>query len=155
MLPELAAVYVTGLVPSAAVTGLHLVLFQRKMASPEVLRLQSNLAKLDLFWAESRGEIRRLNEGLDTPLTDRAAYVRHVRWVGLLTFFLSWPGAALHILLMISLRYLAKPRLERAIGATALVTQALETIQIQAILEDLDRAVMNARIPKGEGSREN
>ena len=145
MIPELAAAYVTGIVPSAALTGLHLYLFRKKIKSPEMSTLQQNLQKVNLFWSESNGEVSTLEQG--TPAQSERHYFKNVMIFGIIFLFLSWIGFFVQTLIMISLRYLAMPRVERALFASKLAHQNLNEAEVRAELQILRGAVMNTEIP--------
>ena len=145
MIPEIAAAYVTGLVPSSALTALHLYLFRRKIKSKEMHCLQSNLQKVNLFWSESNGEISTLEQG--TPALAERKYFRNVIIFGVFFFFLSWIGFSVQLAIMISLRYLAMPRVERALFASRLAHQDLPESDVRSELQLLRGTVMNATIP--------
>lgn len=145
MIPEMAAAYLTGLVPSAALTALHLYLFRRKIKSNEMTCLQTNLQKVNLFWSESNGEISTLEQG--TPAQSERKYFRNVLIFGVFFFFLSWIGFFVQLLIMISLRYLAMPRVERALFASRLAAEELSEADVRKELQLLRGTVMNASIP--------
>lgn len=146
MIPEIAAAYVAGLVPSSALTGLHLFLFRRKIKSKEMRCLQINLQKVNLFWSESNGEISTLEQG--TPTLSERKYFRNVLIFGVIFFFLSWIGFFVQLLIMISLRYLAMPRVERALFASRLAADELSEAEVRSELQLLRGTVMNATIPE-------
>lgn len=145
MIPEIAAAYVTGLVPSSALTGLHLFLFRRKIKSKEMICLQNNLQKVNLFWSESSGEISTLEQG--TPALSERKYFRNVIIFGVIFFFLSWIGFFVQLLIMISLRYLAMPRVERALFQSRLAKELMTEAEVRIELQLLRGTVMNATIP--------
>lgn len=147
MAPELAAVYVVGLVPSASLTALHLFLFRRKIKSEEMQTLQVNLQKVNLFWSESNGEISTLEQG--TPAQSERKYFRNVIIFGIIFFFLSWIGFFVQLLIMISLRYLAMPRVERALFASRLAEEDLIESEVRKELQILRGNVMNSEISNG------
>lgn len=145
MVPELAAAYVTGLVPSSALTALHLYLFRRKIKSAKMHTLQVNLQKVNLFWSESNGEISTLEQG--TPAQSERRYFKNVIIFGIIFFFLSWIGFFVQLLIMISLRYLAMPRVERALFASRLANEEMPEKEVRAELQTLRGTVMNSTIP--------
>ena len=149
MAPEMAAAYVAGLIPSALVTGAHLLLFRKKITSAPMQQLQKNLATVGMYWSESGACIRTLAEG--TPDSDSAIYLKGLKILGLGCFFLSWIGVFFHLLILCSLRYLAVPRIERAILNSALIRRPLGSAEVMDVLAEIQARVLNAKIP-GFGS---
>jgi hypothetical protein len=145
MVPEVAAAYIAGLVPSSALTALHLFLFRRKIKSQEMQTLQANLHKVNLFWSESNGEISTLEQG--TPTQSERKYFKNVLIFGVIFFFLSWIGFFVQLLIMISLRYLAMPRVERALFASRLAKEYLTEVEVRSELQILRGTVMNSEVP--------
>lgn len=107
--------------------------------------LQVNLQKVNLFWSESNGEISTLEQG--TPAQSERRYFRSVIIFGVIFFFLSWIGFFVQLLIMISLRYLAMPRLERALFASKLARDEMSEKQVRDELQLLRGTVMNATVP--------
>ena len=145
MAPEMAAAYVAGLIPSTLVTGAHLLLFRKKINSPAVHQLQANLRLVGMYWSESGACIRTLAEG--TPSTDDRIYLKGLKILGLACFFLSWIGMFFHLLILLSLRYLAVPRIERAILSSGLVRRTLTGAEVMDVLAEIQARVLNAKIP--------
>jgi hypothetical protein len=123
MLPELAAVYVIGLPATAALTGLHAFLYRRKMKSAEMSNIQSNLRTIGKYWSDSESKIKEFSE--DSFAQDQRAYGKTVLWLGLFCFGFSWIGFFLQLLVMVSIRYIARPRLERAFFSSELAYKKL------------------------------
>src|SRR4051812_32509323 len=123
MVPEMAAAYVIGLPATAGLTGLHAFLFRRKMNSAKMRNIQMNLQSVNLFWSDAEGKIKPWSEG--AVEADRKTYFTTVKWLGILCFFLSWIGFFLQLLVMVSIRYLARPRTERKIYDSDLTTARL------------------------------
>lgn len=145
MLPELAVAYVTGLPANALLSGLHAFLFHQKMRSNAMAQVQTNLAKLDLFWSDSESKVKRIGETNQT--TDKASYYRTVLRLGVICFFMSWLGFFLQLLVMISVRFIARPRLEKALFSSELAQQNLSYEDIRARLDQISLTVMNSEIP--------
>lgn len=145
MAPEMAVAYVAGLIPSTLVSGAHLLLFKRRINSPPVRLLQNNLAEVGLYWSESSASIRECREG--SAKRDEQLYLRGVKILGLGCFFLSWVGVFFHLLILLSLRYIAMPRLERALMRSSLATRSLSAEETRRALIEIQAQVMNARIP--------
>lgn len=145
MIPEIAGAYVTGLIPSSGLTGLHLYLFRRKIHSKAMAVLQLNLQKVNLYWSESNGEISTLEQG--TPSQSEKRYFKSVVIFGIVFFFLSWIGFFVQLLIMVSLRYLAMPRLERALFASKLAEHEMSESEVRNALQLLRGTVMNSSNP--------
>lgn len=129
MLPEMAFGYAVGMVPSAALTGVHLSLHHRKIHSPEMRRLQENLGKVGLFWCETESRIRPLKP--ESLQKDFAKYQRSVILLGGLCLFLSWLGFLIQLGIMASIRYLAISRMEKRLFQSPLIDKALSASEVQ------------------------
>ncbi len=135
MLPEMAAAYVVSLVPNAALTGLHLFLYQRKSRSPKVRQLQSNLGKIGLHWTETEGAIVSFTE--ESFAKDARKYRRSVFLLGGFCLVLSWLGVITQLIVMASLRYLAVSRLEQRVFTMDLSKNDLLLEATRARVEEL------------------
>ena len=152
MAPEMAAVYTIGLIPSALVTGAHFLLHHKKLQSPAFQQVQRNLNLEDCFWSETQGTVVALHganahafEG-DLMANDVDQYRRSLKVMGVVMFFLSWPGFLFHLLILISIRWLAVPRLERKIFASPLAQRDLSRPEVKALLSEF--GVMTQHIAK-------
>lgn len=141
MIPELAVVYVAGLPANAALSGLHAFLFRMKMRS-----VQANLSRVGFFWSDSKSKIRRIGD--DTEAKDIAAYYKTVIRLGVICFVLSWVGFFFQLLVMFSIRFLARPGLERAVLTSDLAARELTSEEVKAALSDIEALVLNAEIPQ-------
>lgn len=145
MAPEMAVAYVAGLIPSTLVTGAHLLLFRKKVNSAPIQQLQRNLAEVSMYWSESGACVRTLAEG--NPTDDARIYLRGLKLLGLACFFLSWIGMFFHLIILVSLRYIAVPRIERAILSSRLAQRRLSQGEVMEVLSEIQAHVMNAKIP--------
>lgn len=145
MLPELAAAYVAGLIPSAALTALQVAMDGRKRRSPAMRLLQKNLAGVDLYWAESHSQFRSLQDGSETA--DRESYLKSVTTLGAICFFLSWIGTFVQLVIVASAAKLAVPRLERVVFSSPLTSKTLSPDETRAALREIQTRVANASIP--------
>lgn len=134
MAPELAAAYVVGWVPSAAVTGLHIYLHRKKVRSSEYRFLQKNLQKMNLLWRESRAEIEPFSEGKEAR--DLAAYEKNLLLMGTFFLFLSWAGFVFNLIVLVSMHKLAISRKEQKIFASPLTRGELNVDDIETILKE-------------------
>ncbi len=135
MLPELAAGYVAGWIPNAALTLGHFYFHKQKLKSEKMVRLQTNLRSIGWMWAESEGRLRRWVFGRDER--DSRRYQRSVWLLGLAGLVLSWFGFLMQALVMISLRKLAVPRAETLLYESALTQKTLTPQEAQAELDRL------------------
>lgn len=145
MAPEMAAAYVAGLVPSTLVAGAHLLLFRQKVRTPTWSQIQKNLNKVGMYWSESVAAIRTLADG--APESDTAAYMRGLRLLGLACIVLSWAGMFFHLIILLSLRYLAVPRIETAVLKSSLAQRDLTSGEVMDALAEVQARILNAKIP--------
>ncbi len=140
MAPELGIAYVAGLPATASLTALHAFLFKRKMNSLKMRNVQTNLGLVGKFWSDSEGKIKDLapNMGIEQ---DKRAYYRTVLWLGIFCFGLSWIGFFLQLLVMLSIRYLARPRLERKVFESPLAETVCEPSKVRSHLSELTHLV--------------
>ena len=120
MLPELAVVYASGLIPSAGLTALHSFLFRRKMHSTQMMNVQNNLRSIDMFWSDSESKIKPF--AISDFEKDQSAYYRTVLILGTVCFFLSWVGFALQLL---------------KVFASALTEKTLSPSEVKSIVTEL------------------
>lgn len=145
MAPEMAAAYVAGLIPSTLVAGAHLLLFRQKVRTPTWSQIQKNLNKVGMYWSESAAAVRTLADG--APETDITAYMRGLRLLGLACIVLSWAGMFFHLIILLSLRYLAVPRIETAVLESSLAQRDLTSAEVMDALAEVQAHVLNAKIP--------
>lgn len=135
MAPELAAVYVSGWLPCAAVTGLQIWLHRRKTQTPAYRQLQNNLKKVDLYWRESRSDFEPWAQGKETK--DLHSYEKNLLLMGAFFLFLSWGGLILNLIVLASVHSLAISRKEQRVMASDLTRQDLPVTEIQKTLKEL------------------
>lgn len=134
MAPELAAAYVIGWIPSAGVTGLQIWLNRKKVRAPGYRILQKNLQKIGFQWRESRSDIEPFHEGKEEH--DLHSYEKNILLMGSFFLFLSWAGALMNLIVLISVHSLAVSRKERKLFASDLTVRDLPAEQVQDILKD-------------------
>lgn len=135
MAPELAAVYVAGWIPCAAVTGVQIWLHRRKTKAPAYRQLQKNLKKADLSWRESRSDFEPWAEGKEEK--DLRAYEKNILLMGTFFLFLSWGGLFLNLIVLASVHSLAVSRIERRVMESDLTQKDLPLTAVQNILKEL------------------
>lgn len=127
-MPELAAIYLAGLLANWLFAAVLVLREWRIETSPAMLRLQDNLGRLDLRFSNSRDAV--VGSGGERP----PSQIRTLMFLGLFCSMLSWPGLFFAILIAVSLEKLAH-RERHALFATALARAELaETSQIRALL---------------------
>lgn len=135
MAPELAAAYVIGWIPCAAVTGLHIWLHRKKVRSPAYRQLQSNLQKAGLSWRESHAALEPHSENKET--SDLKTYEKNILLMGTFFLFLSWGGFLFNLIVLFSVHSLTISRKERALFASPLTTQDLGSEEVREILKEI------------------
>ncbi len=145
MAPEMAAAYVAGLIPSTLVTGARLLLFRQKVRSPTWLQVQKNLKVVGMYWSESAASVRTLAES--HPVQDNASYMKGLKFLGFACIALSWAGVFFHLIILLSLRYLAVPRIEIAVLRSTLARRDLSSAEVMDVLAEIQAHVLNAKIP--------
>jgi hypothetical protein len=135
--PELAAAYTVGFVACLALTMLYVFLRERRRHSHGAKCVQSNLAKLGLYWSDSADAI--------VPLTPTSADDESMRskktigYTGLILSLLSWLGVFFLLVIMLSERFLARSRRERHLFTSELVCNpSLDANEVRRTIEDLD-----------------
>ncbi|WP_374079085.1 hypothetical protein [Bdellovibrio bacteriovorus] len=136
MAPEMAAAYVVGWIPSAAITGLQIWLNRKKVKSAPYRQLQKNLQKVGLIWRESRSDMEPFREGKEEQ--DLKSYEKNILLMGTFFLFLSWVGFFFNLLVLISVHSLAVSRKERKLFSSDLTTQDLAVEPIQEILKECE-----------------
>ena len=133
MAPEMAAVYIIGWIPTALVSATQYYVHQKKMRSPEMQQLQSNLKKIDLYWSESQANFIPRLDGT----AEKGNYRRTLLILGVIFIALSWFGFLFNLLVFISTQYLAVSRREKLVFASALSHNNLSTEQVQILVNEL------------------
>lgn len=127
-MPELAAMYLVSAILNLLLMCLHLFLQNRKNHSSQMLNLQTNLAKISLAWSDRRGElVAKTDYDADE---DWSRQKRTILVAGFFCALISWPGLFFQLVLMASIRYLARPRLEKRLWESELAKKELSPEQI-------------------------
>lgn len=131
-MPELAVIYLAGVLSSFLVTLCHHWLIYRKISSAHWIQLQRNLIRSGCFWSETRGELIRHSEGASEM--DLQRLVRQVYLLGGLMAFLAWLGFFLQIVIIISLRFLIRSPLENKLFDSKLVQREFTGQEVRSEL---------------------
>lgn len=135
-MPELAAVYALGLLTSAFSTFLFLVLWRRRKTARPAVTLNSNLKKIGLFWSEHHDRIETWEEGIEER--DWQASARSFGLLGAMLSALSWGGFVLLLILIVSIRALARSRLEKNLFSSPLARESsLSPERVREIVDPL------------------
>ncbi|MGE0634095.1 MAG: hypothetical protein AB7O96_16895 [Pseudobdellovibrionaceae bacterium] len=133
-MPELALMYAVGLGVNLILAAIHLLLQLRKLHSLDLLKIQENLSKVNLIWSDREGRLR-----------NKAEYNAEVEWkkqkktiilTGAFCSLLSWPGLGLQFLIMLSIRFLARPRLEKILWSSQLAEMSLDEKTVASFLNE-------------------
>lgn len=135
-MPELAAIYFVGLLFCLSLTGVLICLMKRQFHLPTTTHINANLGKIGLYWSDAESNFAELSSS--NTEADRARSYRNAVLMGLLFSIGSWAGFFFLFLIMVSLRFIARPRLERAVYASELaLNQNLSTQDVQKIVTTL------------------
>ncbi len=134
-MPEIALGYLVGFLLTAGLVALHVFLQLRKLKSAEMILLQKNLKRINLFWSESESAVKDYAEGID--VTDKQKNIRSILISGTGFSVLSWLGLSMQFILMLSLRYLAVKRIELRLFESDLALKELSPEISREILKKL------------------
>ncbi len=109
-MPELAFGYLIGFTATLSLVALHIFLQGRKQKSSAMRNIQSNLKKINLFWADSEADIKSYSPGAEKADLEKS--IRSICIAGTAFTFMSWAGFFLQLTVMASIRFLAIKRLE-------------------------------------------
>jgi hypothetical protein len=131
-MPELAVGYLVGFIATLLLVGLHVFLQIKKQQSAPMRIAQSNLKKLNLFWADSEADLKSYVAGSEK--IDLSKSIRSILIAGVAFVFMSWLGFFLQLMVMLSLRFLAVKRLERNLFNSELVENDLPISTVTEIV---------------------
>lgn len=134
MAPEMAAAYIVGWFPSAAVTGAQIWLHRKKVQAPAYRLLQKNLQKVGLLWREAHSDIESFEDGKEAQ--DLKTYEKNILLMGTFFLFLSWPGFLFNLVVLISVHSLAISRKERQLFSSDLTRREASPEEVQQILKE-------------------
>lgn len=134
MVEIILVVYITCFTLSACLIAWQYSLVSRQLQSQSLQNLNTNLAKVGLFWSNEKSDFASLQEG--SIEADQRKAKLTVLAVGLLGFA-SVPGFLLLLAVILSMRYLARSRKERAVFASRLIEDAiLDATQVNGLVEE-------------------
>ena len=110
MIEIIAGVYVLSFGISLFVTTFNYFLTLRFLRSKQIQILNQNLSKIGKYWSHTEGALAELSPNCIDK--DQKKSLRQILWLGLLGLG-SAPGCLLLIIVTLSLRILARPRLEK------------------------------------------
>ena len=131
----IVGVYFASLCLSLIITGLSYWSSWRYLHSKPVAHLDLNLAKVGKFWSHTTGALEPLTA--NSREQDRDKSLKQILWLGLLGFG-SAPGCLLLIIVSLSLRFIARPRLEQKLMQGPLSQKpTLSEEEVRMILQNL------------------
>jgi hypothetical protein len=128
-LPELADIYLIGFVACWIVSGIHLYLIHQRKSSQKTLLVQKNLKKIGKFFSENSATIEDYFEGCYKSDHKKALF--SILIFSIIFGFLSWFGFIFNLIYIISLLWLAKPRLEKQLYQCPLAEKELDAESIE------------------------
>ncbi|MEK7356305.1 MAG: hypothetical protein AAB250_07635 [Bdellovibrionota bacterium] len=138
-MPELAAIYVLGVVVGYALTALNIGFRKRHRKSLAFRNVETNLRKADLYWSYDEDKIVEWSE--TRAKDDDAKGNRSFAIAGALISALSWVGVVFILILVASEHLLARSRRERALFASPLgLRENLSRGEVEGLVGELNRA---------------
>lgn len=110
-MPELAAIYAVGILSSLILTMVALAGTHRRRSSQALVNLNTNLARIGLFWSDHRDDLVAWTASAEHD--ERRSLSRSLLISGTVLSTLSWVGLVFLSILFFSARFLARSRLER------------------------------------------
>ena len=137
-MPELAAIYLVGLFFCLVLTLVYNLLRVRRRNSPEYVQLRANLQRSGLYWSEN--EDRVVPYTPEREAEDHEKLKKSTALVGSILSLLSWAGAFFLMIIMISERYIARSRRERAIFNSKIAREDLSADRTTSVLAEIGLA---------------
>lgn len=138
-MPELAAIYILGVVVGYALTSLNIWIRNRHRRSTSFMTTQTNLRKADLYWSDNEDKIVEWNETREKEDADRGN--RGFAIAGALISALSWAGVLFITIIIVSEHFLARSRRERALFASPIgARDNLSRGEVESLVGELNRA---------------
>lgn len=127
-MPEIFAAYVAGLIANWILAATLIVREWRIEGSPRMLRLQRNLAPLELLFSNSRDGVVKLSD--ERP----PSQIRTLMFLGIFCSMASWLGLIFQIIIAFSLEKLAHKE-RHALFSSRLGSEDLTDVsQIRAVM---------------------
>jgi hypothetical protein len=138
-MPELAAIYVVGVLTGFLLTAVNIALGNRRRKGSASRTLQKNLRKIDLYWSDNEDKIVAWTETRENEDATKGNVGFAI--AGAVISALSWPGVFFLGLLVLSEHVLARSRREKALFASPLSERDdLEKLEVQRLVGELERA---------------
>lgn len=136
-MPELAAVYSVGFLVCLILTMIYVFLRERRRHSLGARNVQTNLAKLNLYWSDSADAVVPLTETSAEEEARRSQ--RTIGYTGLILSLLSWLGVFFLLVIMLSERFFARSRRERNLfGSDLAHNPSLDASEVRREMTNLD-----------------
>jgi hypothetical protein len=135
MAPEIAAVYVIGMIPGGLFSTFHYLRRKARSTSRASRQLQSNLKKINLCWIDLHGEVAAYR--LDIESFQSEALKKTFLLGTVATMAASWLGLFFHLLVFFSLEKFAVSRFESRLFQSDLVQTELSAQQVQQQLDEI------------------
>lgn len=137
LVPEFIALFV-GMFACWGTTFFYVLWNARKSRRTQLLCIHRNLQKINLAWSTNEAAIKPAAE-----VNFKNETLSEHKWfliAGGVLSFASWLGFLILSVLIISLEYLAKPRLEKAIFQSPLATDpSLTVADVQKLVSEIDQ----------------
>jgi hypothetical protein len=135
MAPEIAAVYVIGMIPAGIFSSFHYFRRKARSQSRSAKQLQNNLRKVGLCWIDLNGEISPYRANFESSQAE--ALKKTFVTAGIATVVASWIGLLFHILIFLSYEKFAVTHLEQRVFNSDLIRKDLGVEQIQVLLTEI------------------
>ncbi len=136
-MPELAAIYVLGLVACLLLTMLFVFLWSQRFNDQQHRTVRENLKRAQLYWSENLDKVVVWEDGAEQR--DRATSLRNICLTGGLLSALSWAGVFFLLVIMLSYRFLARSRTEQKIFSSPLSSKSeMDSNDVLLLLRSLD-----------------
>ncbi len=135
MAPEIAAVYIVGMIPAGLFSSFHFYRRKARANSKTVRQLQKNLRQVNLFWMDLNGSVETYQSSL--PAQQDQALKKTFVTAGIATVATSWLGLIFHILIFFSYEKFAVSRFESRLFRSPLVKEDLSGEDVNKLLLEL------------------
>ena len=134
-MPELAFVFIIGVLLSLVTGSCFTYLYLSKYKSPHYIVLQKNLIKINLRWNDLEGCTENFIEEANELeyVKARSTYMIF----SLVCVILSWLGFVLLLIMWVSIEKLIKNKIEKEIFASEMVLKDLNSEQVLQRLEKI------------------
>lgn len=137
LVPEFIALFV-GMFACWSLSVAYVLWTRRRSRREQLQRIHENLSKIQMAWSNNDAVIKPASE-VNFTIENQ----REQKWfllAGTILSVASWLGFLLLVVLIMSLEFLAKPRLERALFESELAkNKSLSPEEVQALVNQLPR----------------